>query len=140
MARGMDAYGTNYLSPVPQKDAVEIGKILRRLGYAQDKHQTRKNGKKGKRMWRRVDASSASTPEPLPEAGQTPTGGSEVSDPPHVSSSFIEKEKGQEEEQMTAAALLGKTPEAPEAPLGSGYDVQDMDEWTMWDIPSNRSA
>ena len=44
---------------------------------------------------------------------------------------------------MTAAALLGKTPEAPEAPeapLGSGYDVQYMDEWTMWDIPSNRSA
>ena len=36
---------------------------------------------------------------------------------------------------MSAAALLGKTPEAPEAPLGSGFDVQDMDEWTMWDIP-----
>ena len=42
---------------------------------------------------------------------------------------------------MTPAALLGKTPEAPEAlSTGSGYDVQDMDEWTMWDIPSNRSA
>ena len=41
---------------------------------------------------------------------------------------------------MTADALLGKTPEAPEAPLGSGFDVQDIDEWTMWDIPSNRSA
>ncbi len=92
-------------------------------------------------MWRRIEASGASAPDPLPDAGQTPTGGSEVSDPPHVSSSFIEKEKGQEEEQMMAAALLGKTPEAPEAlSTGSGYDVQDMDEWTMWDIPSNRSA
>ena len=92
------------------------------------------------KRWREEDASGASAPASLPEAGQTPTGGSEVSDPPHVSSSFVEKEQGQEEEQMTAAALLGKTPEAPEAPLGSGFDVQDMDEWTMWDIPSNRSA
>ena len=90
--------------------------------------------------WDNSDASSASTPEPLPEAGQTPTGGSEVSDPPHVSSLSVEKEQGQQEEQMTADALLGETPEAPEAPLGSGFDVQDMDEWTMWDIPSNRSA
>ena len=52
----MDAYGTNYLSPVAQKDAVEIGKILRRMGYVKDKHQRRENGKKLKRMWRRVDA------------------------------------------------------------------------------------
>tara|TARA_B100002052_G_scaffold73015_1_gene66195 strand:+ start:324 stop:545 length:222 start_codon:yes stop_codon:yes gene_type:complete len=72
---------------------------------------------------------------------QTPTGGSEVSDPPHVSSSSIEKEQGQEEEQLTADALLGKTPEAAEAaPIGSGYDVRYMDLWTMWEIPSNRSA
>ena len=92
------------------------------------------------KRWREEDASGASASASLPEAGQTPTGGSEVSDPPHVSSSFVEKEQGQEEEQMTAAALLGKTPEAPEAPLGSGYDVQDTDELTMWDIPSNRSA
>ena len=109
-----------------QRDAVEVGKILRRLGYEKDKHQLRENGKKQKRKWRRVDASSASTPASLPEAGQTPTGGSEVSDPPHVSSSFIEKEQGQEEEQLTADALLGKTPEAPEALfLGSGHDVED---------------
>ena len=126
--------------PVSQKDSVEAGKILRRLGYEKDKHQRRVNGKKQRRMWRRVDASSASTPASLPEAGQTPTGGSEVSDPPHVSSLSIQKEQGQEEEQMTADALLGETPEAPEAPLGSGFDVQDMDERTMWDIPSNRSA
>lgn len=133
MARGMDAYGTNYLSPVPQKDSVEIGKILRRLGYAQDKHQTWKNGKKGKRMWRRIDASGASTPEPLPEAGQTPTGGSEVSDPPHVSSSFFEKEQGQEEEQLIADAMLGKTPEAPEALfIGSGHDIEEPDDYS-WD-------
>ena len=129
-----------HLPPASQKDSVEAGKILRRLGYEKDKHQRRFNGKKQRRMWRLVDASSASTPEPLPEAGQTPTGGSEVSDPPHVSSPSIEKEQGQEEEQTTADALLGKTPEAPEAPLGSGFDVQDMDEWTMWDIPLNRSA
>ena len=119
-----------FLPPVTQKDAVEVGKILRRLGYVKDKHQLRENGKKQKRKWRRVDASSASTPASLPEAGQTPTGGSEVSDPPHVSSSFIEKEQGQEEEQLTADALLGKTPEAPEALfMGSGFDVEDDTEY-----------
>lgn len=172
------SFRRGYLPPVAQKDAVEIGKILRRLGYVKDKHQRRENGKKQKRKWRRADdevghdinppkprlteaemiqrrreaqaywdnsdASSASTPEPLPEAGQTPTGGSEVSDPPHVSRSFIEKEKGQEEEQMTAAALLGKTPEAPEAAgVGSGFDVQEGwwtdQEWWSEDLP-NRSA
>ena len=42
---------------------------------------------------------------------------------------------------MTADAMLGKTPEAAEAaPIGSGYDVRYMDLWTMWEIPSNRSA
>ena len=126
MARGMDAYGTSYLPPVAQKDAVEIGKILRRMGYVKDKHQRRENGKKLKRMWRRVDASSASTPASLPEAGQTPTGGSEVSDPPYVSSSFTEKEQRQGEEQLIADAFLGKTPEAPEALfMGSGHDVEE---------------
>ena len=134
---GMYSCGVTYLAPVAQKDAVEIGKILRRLGYVKDKHQRRENGKKLKRMWRRVDASSASTPASLPEAGQTPTGGSEVSDPPHVSSSFTEKEQGQEEEQLIAGALLGQTPEAPEALfIGSGYDASsgDMapDDWDYW--------
>ena len=76
-----------YLPPVTQKDAVEIGKILRRLGYSKDKHQLR-NGKKQKRR-RRADASGASTSASGPEAGQTPTGGSEVSDPPQVYSSFL---------------------------------------------------
>lgn len=198
----------DYFPPVAQKDAVEIGKILRRLGYVRDKHQKRENGKKLKRMWRRAgddvghdinppepkrtevltkgsgrhwspdstsaassastkkkpkkpkmsneeldqmiaewraedaekarrakSASAASTPASLPEAGQTPTGGSEVSDPPHVSSSFIEKEQGQEEEQMAAVALLGKTPEAPEAlSVGSGFDGDpDNAYWGMWD-------
>ena len=76
------------------------------------------------------DASGASTLASLPEAGQTPTGGSDVSDPPHVSSSFIEKEQGQEEEQLTADALLGQTPEAPEALfMGSGFDVEDDTEY-----------
>ena len=41
---------------------------------------------------------------------------------------------------MTASAMLGKTPEAPEAPLGSGFDVEDALDWTFWDTPSNRSA
>ncbi|WP_257930045.1 hypothetical protein [Synechococcus sp. CC9605] len=45
--------------PASQKDSVEAGKILRRLGYEKDKHQRRVNGKKKRRMWRRVDASSA---------------------------------------------------------------------------------
>lgn len=135
MARGMDCCGTTYFSPVSQKDAVEVGKILRRLGYVKDKHQLRKKGKKLKRMWRRVDASSASTSESLPEAVQTPTGGSEDSYPPHVSSSSIEKEQVQEEEQLIAGALLGKTLEAPEALyVGSGFDVEaDLEEWKMWD-------
>ena len=117
-------------TPVSQKDNVEASKILRRLGYEKDKHQRREKGKKLKRMWRRVDASSASTSESLPEAVQTPTGGSENSDPPHVSSSSIEKEQGQEEEQLIADALLGKTPEAPEALyVGSGFDVEDDEEY-----------
>ena len=85
-------------------------------------------------MWRRVDASSASTLDQLPEAGQTPTAAVEVSDPPHVSSLFSEKEQGQEEEQLIADALLGKTPEAVEAAaLGSGFDVQDTIDWDRWD-------
>ena len=117
-------------TPVSQKDNVEASKILRRLGYEKDKHQRREKGKKLKRMWRRVDASSASTSESLPEAVQTPTGGSEVSDPPHVSSSSIEKEQGQEEEQLIADALLGKTLEAPEALfVGSGFDIEDDEEF-----------
>ena len=126
----MHAYDSTYLSPVQQRDAVEVGKILRRLGYVKDKHQLRENGKKLKRMWRRADASSASTVSQPPEAGQTPTGGSEDSNPPHVSSSSIEKEQGQEEEQLTADALLGKTPEAPEALfVGSGFDIEDDEEY-----------
>ncbi len=142
----LDAYGTNYLSPVPQRDAVEVGKILRRLGYVKDKHQLLKNGKKLKRMWRRVDASSASTVSQPPEAGQTPTGGSEDSNSPHVSSSLIESEQIQEEEQIIATALLGKTPEAPEAlSVGSSFDVPNhrhrglinnderADSWDAWD-------
>ena len=77
-------------------------------------------------MWRRVDASSASTLDQPPEAGQTPTAAGEVSDPPHVSSLFSEKE--QEEEQLIADALLGKTPEAAEALfMGSGHDVEEPD-------------
>ena len=83
------------MSPVPQRDAAEVGKILRRLGYIKDKLQLRQNGKKLKRMWRRV---AASTVRQLLEAGQTPTSRGEVSDPPHVSSSFIEKEQVKEEQ------------------------------------------
>ena len=113
---GQQLYDADYPS-VSQKDSVEAGKILRRLGYEKDKHQRRVNGKKERRMWRRINASGASAPASLPEAGQTSTGGSEVSDPPHVSSPSVEKEQGQQEEQMTGDALLGKTPEAP---LGSG--------------------
>ena len=41
---------------------------------------------------------------------------------------------------MTATALLGKTLEAPEAPSGSGFDVQDTLDWTFWDTTSNCSA
>ena len=85
-------------------------------------------------MWRLLDASSASTLDQPPEAGQTPTAAGEVSDPPHVSSLFSEKEQGQEEEQLIADALLGKTPEAPEAlSMGSGFDVIGRDVWEMWD-------
>ena len=45
---------------------------------------------------------------------------------------------------MTATALLGKTPEAPEpAGLGSGFEVQEGwwtdQEWWSEDLP-NRSA
>lgn len=135
MRAGMYSCGVQYLSPVPQRDAVEVGKILRRLGYVKDKHQLRENGKKLKRMWRRADASSASTVSQPPEAGQTPTGGSEDSDPPHVSSSFIEKEQEQEEAQISATALLGETAEAPEAlSVGSSFDVSSVDEgFAFWD-------
>ena len=83
-------------------------------------------------MWRRIDASSASAPNPLPEAGQTPTAGGEVSDPPHVSSLFSEKEQEQEEEQVGADAMLGKTSEALRRPVGSGYDVEEPDDY-KWD-------
>lgn len=110
--------------PASQKDAMEAGKILRRLGYEKDRHQRRQNGKRLKRMWRRVDDSGASTPAQLPETAQTPAGGSDVDDPPHVSSLFPEKEQEQEVVQPLAAAMLGKTPETPEAlSVGSWYDV-----------------
>lgn len=163
IARGMHAYDSSYLSPVLQRDAVEVGKILRRLGYEKDKHQKRVKGKKQKRMWRRVTdevghdiapalekepkwaglrcedpdywenpvlcASNVSTVSQPPEAGQTPTSGSEDSDPPHVSSSFIEREQEQEEDQIIATALLGKTPEASEAlSVGSSFDVSSDEE------------
>ena len=48
----------------------------------------------------------------------------------YVGMTLVEKEQGQEEEQLTADALLGKTPEAPEALfMGSGFDVEDDDEY-----------
>ena len=130
---------TSDYPPLSQRNSVEVGKIRHRLGYEKDKHQRRDNRKKQKRMWRRINASSASTLVQLPEAGQTQTAAREVSNPnpPHVSSHFSEKEQGQQEEELIADALLRKTPEA--APIARGYDVQDMDlwrrsnDWNMWD-------
>ena len=130
---GQQLYRCDY-PPVSQRDAVEAGKILRRLGWEKDKHQRRVNGKKQRRLWRRVDASSASTLDQLPEAGQTPTAAGEVSDPPHVSSLFSEKEQGQKGFVQNIAAVLGNSPEAPEAlSVGSGHDVHGTSDWNMWD-------
>ena len=134
MFYGISAYTASYYPPVPQKDAVEVGKILRRLGYVKDKHQRHENGKKLKSKWHHVDASSASAPKPLPEAGQTPIAAGKINDPPHVSSLFSEKEQELEEEQMIADALLGKQPEATEAlSMGSGHDVIGRDVCDRWD-------
>ena len=133
---------TSDYPPLSQRNSVEVGKIRHRLGYEKDKHQRRDNRKKQKRMWRRINASSASSASTLvqlPEAGQTQTAAREVSNPnpPHVSSHFSEKKQGQQEEELIADALLRKTPKA--APIARGYDVQDMDlwrrrnDWNMWD-------
>ena len=109
MANGMRpmAPGT---PPVPQKDAVEVGKILRRLGYVSDKHQLRQNGKKQNACG--VKAPQALTLDQPPEAHK-PQQRQGVCD--CLMSQSFSKEQGQEEEQLIADALLGKTPEAAEA-------------------------
>ena len=68
------ARADDFFKPLDQKVAVEVGKILRRMGYEKDKHQSQgRSGKK--RRWRPSGTSRRRT---TPEAGQTPASDSDV--------------------------------------------------------------
>ena len=104
-----------------QKDALRVGKILRRLGYRKDEHQTAGPGGK-KRRWRLVDGSAASTQQRTPEAGQTPASGSDPGGMSQVSTSFSKQEQEQKE-PPPAAAVAGKKPERSEA---NGHSIPPL--------------
>lgn len=112
-----------------QKDALRVGKILRRLGYQKDEHQTAGPGGK-KRRWRLVDGSVASTQQQEPEAGQTPASGSDPGGMSQVSTPFHQKDLNQGE-PVAAAAVVGKTPERSERGLPS--EAERVDSWDVWD-------
>ena len=99
----------DFFKPLDQKVAVEVGKILRRLGYEKDKHQSQgRSGKK--RRWRPSGASRRRT---TPEAGQTPASDSDAGEASQVSTPFHQKDLNQGE-PVAAAATVGKTPERSE--------------------------
>ena len=99
----------DFFKPLDQKVAVELGKILRRLGYEKDKHQSQgRSGKK--RRWRPSGASRRRT---TPEAGQTPASDSDAGESSQVSTPFHQKDLNQGE-PMAAASTVGKTPERSE--------------------------
>ena len=55
------ANGWGYQYPaLKQKDAVEVGRILRRLGFVQDTNAVRRNGEGRRRYWRRPDTAGTS--------------------------------------------------------------------------------
>ena len=124
------------------KDSLVVGQILRRLGCTYDKHAKRRVilGKTTRRRWWHPPDTRGTGVSYNPVPALTPAVATDSSDCAHGTSESSEKDSPPIDTTTEAAALLGETPEAPEAPLGSGFDVQDMDEWTMWDIPSNRSA
>ena len=91
------------------KIALEVGNILRRLGYEKDKHQSQgRSGKK--RRWR---SSGTSRRRTTPEAGQTPASDSDAGEASQVSTPFHQKDLNQRE-PVAAAATVGKTPERSE--------------------------
>ena len=99
----------DFFKPLDQKVAIEVGKILRRLGYEKDKHQSQgRSGKK--RRWRPSGASRRRT---TPEAGQTPASDSDAGEASQVSTPFHQKDLNQGE-PVAAAATVGKTPERSE--------------------------
>ena len=104
-----DSRADDFFKPLDQKVAVEVGKILRRMGYEKDKHQSQgRSGKK--RRWRPSGTSRRRT---TPEAGQTPASDSDVGEASQVSTSFHQKDLNQGE-PVAAASTFGKTPERSE--------------------------
>ena len=114
----------DFFKPLDQKVAVEVGKILRRLGYQKDKHQS--SGKSGKkRRWRPSGASRRRT---TPEAGQTPASDSDPGKASQVSTPFHQKDLNQGE-PVAAAAVVGKTPERSERGGCDFPPLEDFEEW-----------
>ena len=96
---------------LPYKDSVEVGKILRRLGCTQDKHPTRKNGKR-RRWWHPPDTRGTGVSDDRVPA-LTAAVATDSSDLAHGTSGSLEKDSPPIDTTTPAAALLGKTPVSP---------------------------
>jgi len=117
-----------------RRDAVEVSRILRRLGYVQDDNPVRRHGKR-RRYWRRADTggTDAGDSSVSPPNAAVATGFAELT---HDTDLFSEKESDQlndADAPPAAAPLDGKSsvPRVP-GPIGSSYDVvagDDDDEY-----------
>jgi predicted P-loop ATPase len=91
--------------------------LLRDLGYVRDEHQTRQDGKRLPRMWRR--ASDASDPSPPSETGQTVCSATDQGVLTQISDLFLEPST-----KPIIGRSVGKTSESSEtarAESGIGY-------------------
>jgi len=125
------------LSP---QDARCAAGILRDLGYEQDRHQTRIDGGKRARLWRR--ASDVSDPLAASETGQTNCGAIDQRDQSQISDDFMKLPKkpingrsvGKTSETSEALrqAALKSAPGGAESAVGSGADVFSDDDDPHW--------
>ena len=117
-----------------RRDAVEVSRILRRLGYVQDEHPVRRNGKR-RRYWRRADTGGTDAGEVSvpPQNAAVATGMGELTRDTDL---FSEKESDLLNAPPAAAPVAVKS-SVPRVPgvIGSSYDVADLDDWErIWPI------
>jgi predicted P-loop ATPase len=107
--------------------------LLRDLGYVRDAHQTRQDGKRLPRMWRR--ASDASDPSPPSETGQTVCSATDQGVLSQISDLFLEPST-----KPVIGRSVGKTSESSETAraesgIGSGADAFADGDDPHWPPP-----
>jgi len=118
------------LSP---QDARCAASILRDLGYQQDQHQTRSDGGKRARLWRRATVASDSPPPS--ETAETACSAVSQGDLSQISDEFIESSTN-----PLIGGSVGKTSESSEpvragSGIGSGADAFYDDDDPAWGDP-----